>query len=439
MQSLKQLSEAKTIRDFFRLLSWETVSLFALLPALLFAVTPALQFFNNLSCGWWYNMTTDPINNTCSVLGGLVLLLCIGKMIAEPVSFRWLCKEYRPMFFFLIFVLLMLVSTAVNGVTDFVLHGSPLHESLFTFLQYIMIYYFCGSMICVPKMKRVFICLFLSVSLLIAVLALLDYYSIIVIEEFRDARFMPMSAVFINPNYYGYYLVLAILLSSCTAFMEENKFFRICSLLIFIINTATLIINCTFGGYLACLFGLVFQLIMLYSIHRRISRGALGMLLLYLAITLVMSFWYNNVFTDFVRLFFDLQMILNNDEQAGHAGTGRLRIWIETVGYIMQKPLLGWGVEGTWEFESSPPHNEYLHRAVFFGIPASISYICGAFSVYLHGLRHKNRLDCYTLAALTASFGYLVSSFFGNSRYYIVPLASLILGMAFKAPESEKK
>ena len=49
--------------------------------------------------------------------------------------------------------------------------------------------------------------------------------------------------------------------------------------------------------------------------------------------------------------------------------------------------------------------------------------------VFLRGLKYKPSLDGYSITALVASFGYLVSSFFGNTTYYITPFLFILLGL----------
>lgn len=107
---------------------------------------------------------------------------------------------------------------------------------------------------------------------------------------------------------------------------------------------------------------------------------------------------------------------------------------------ILKKPLFGFGVDGilnqlneTCGFERT--HNEFLQYASFFGISAGIMYICGVFSVFLKGLKHKNELDCYTTAGLVTAFAYLVSSFFGNSFFYTVLFLFIFLGLGFVPPK----
>ena len=82
-------------------------------------------------------------------------------------------------------------------------------------------------------------------------------------------------------------------------------------------------------------------------------------------------------------------------------------------------------------------HNEYLQYTMYYGIPAGICYIAGCFSVYLRGLKNRRRLDRYSVAALTAAFGYLTSAFVGNTKMLTTGLFLALLGLGFSVPAEE--
>ena len=164
------------------------------------------------------------------------------------------------------------------------------------------------------------------------------------------------------------------------------------------------------------------------------------MTVIFVLISLVMSIWYDTIFSNLFTFSKDVATITSSsstEATAKSAGTGRWELWVYTVEFIKEKPLFGWGLEGTTKQlgelvgHTDRPHNEYLQYAAFFGIPASIAYICGVFSVFLNGLKHKYELDIYTITALIASFGYLVSAAFGNTMYYTSPAFFILLGLAF--------
>ena len=94
------------------------------------------------------------------------------------------------------------------------------------------------------------------------------------------------------------------------------------------------------------------------------------------------------------------------------------------------------GIEGisdqlNSECQIDRPHNEFLQYIIFFGIPGLLLYIAGIMSVFINGLKHKKKLDIYTIACIVAAFDYLFSSFFGNTMAYTTPFFFIILGLSY--------
>lgn len=213
---------------------------------------------------------------------------------------------------------------------------------------------------------------------------------------------------------------------------------RILCIISFIINTAVLIINKTFGCFLACTLALIFFIIIRYICTKKISRGGIAIFVLFWIVTLLVNLFTSTVFQDIIGLFFDIGNIIKNPKGADRAGTGRWKIWKFVASYITEKPIFGFGVEGianrleadTGGRGLSRPHNDFLLYAANFGIPASILYFCGNLAVFLKGLKNKLTLDTHTTAAIVASFGYLVSACFGNSTFYLSPIFFIFLGLA---------
>ena len=271
------------------------------------------------------------------------------------------------------------------------------------------------------------------------ILCLIDLYCVeipIFNHVYKNA-----SGVFSHFNHFGYYLTLVLLASAGMAVLDKSRIFQAVGWLSFTLNTIVLIRDDTFGCYLAVAFGIVFAQIVHFIIHKRTNKALWGVMGLYLGISLIMGFWYDTVFRNFLMLFFDLGKIIS-DEDAGHAGSSRWAIWGKTLELISQRPLTGWGIDTQSEVlrptGCDRSHNEYLQQMLFFGVPAGLLYIWGILEVYLHGLRNKLKLDEPTLIALIAAFGYLVSAFFGNTTYYVSPLFFCLLGLGYRV-KCEKK
>ena len=271
-------------------------------------------------------------------------------------------------------------------------------------MMYFFICFGCGTIISKPEIKRFLFRSLLISNALMGMISLVTYAlhfddpSCIFPSFIHMARYY-LDSVFLNPNYYGYYLTMVTLISAGMYVLEKEKGWRIFYMIAFLMNCVMLVLLNTLGTYLSTLAGLVFLYIMLYIIegkHHKIIWFMLGMDLL---IAFILGFWVNSVFSDFWIMFREIGEVAKNGEGIEQAGTGRVTMWMHTLQYIKEKPLFGYGIDGIatrlseeagW---SSRPHNEYLQYTVFHGIPAGIFISCYVFSIKIFSedcATHKN-------------------------------------------------
>ena len=116
------------------------------------------------------------------------------------------------------------------------------------------------------------------------------------------------------------------------------------------------------------------------------------------------------------------------------AGTERLGLWRDTLIRIRRSPIFGYGPEGLYGRyairNNFYPHNEYLQCAADTGIPGLILYMLGFLCLWLHPRNRARRLDGPALAAAGAALGYLISAFFGAPVFNTMPYLWMLLGFA---------
>lgn len=431
----RTLMKSKTLKEMSENITQDIIEIIAFIPVILMTFSPLYQLLKNFIVSYHYSFTIDSINRTAGVIGIIVLILCIMKNKISAII-----KENKTMMFFMIFSALMIISTIINGFTDYALYGDVYRrESLFTYLLYFLVYFFCASLIKDKKLKSSIIYLYILGSVIIGAFVIAHNF-FTTVEQFihsaEDINYKRIVAIFLNSNHYAYYLLIAILLSSSLFILEKNRILKLFCMFSFIFNTIILIINNTFGCYLACFSAMIFNIIVLYIKDRKINRNAVFMFICFIVISCIMTVWYDTIFTNIYNFILDILKIASNSEDADKAGTNRWKLWRHTVKYIKEKPVFGFGVEGislrlSADTGIDRPHNEFLQYSAFFGIPSAIMYICGVMSVFLEGLKNKNRLDIYTLTSLVAVFGYIVSSLFGNTMYYTAPFLFIFMGLGF--------
>ena len=227
------------------------------------------------------------------------------------------------------------------------------------------------------------------------------------------------------------------MLSSGLYVSEKNTFARLLSLFSITVNTIALSFNNTFGGWLACLVALFFEMIVFLIIKNSFQKQTIIPFLVFMITTFITGIWTKNVFSSIWKFIFDIGSILNHSENSGKAGSSRWKIWQAGISLIAKRPLFGYGVEGTLanNLESvmfnGRIHNEYLQYALWYGIPAGIAYFIGVLMIYIDGLKKKYFISAITIVSLIGAFGYLVSAFFGVTAFYTAPYLFIYLGLAY--------
>ena len=382
-----------------------------------------------------YPFTIGTINYIV-IFAVIVLWLTFALRATRRKREGFQTKLFAPLVIFGILACWMYLSQTVNGFTSYAYVGeSYRNESLFSFILYVVGYFFFGTILKSERLRKTAVYLFLASQIVVGVLVLIDKYAVS-LTVFNDTE--GMSAIFHQFNHYGYYLVLGILLSAALFVASGGKLIlRILCAVLYILDNVILILNNTFGCYLAVIAALIFGMVV-FALRR--DRGEcirmIIVILAFVVITVVMRLMdYSNA-RDVTKLASDIGNIAEGNEKAQSAGPGRWALWKHTVEYIKEKPVFGWGVEGiTDRLDSEPdtindrPHNEYLQWAAFFGIPAALLYLAALCVVMFGMFPRLKREGALSVACFIASAGYIASAFFGNTMYYTAPFFFIFLGM----------
>lgn len=338
-------------------------------------------------------------------------------------------RQFLPFFLFLLFSLAIVADTLIRGATVPDLYGNEyIRESIFSYIIYALGYFFCGALIWKPETKRRLLYVFLLTAAIVNILTLVNvWFFPIHITESNGT-----SSVFHHYNHFGYYLVIVIVCSLIMFVYEKKPVLKTLSALSGAVGTIVLIINDTFGAFLAVSAVLIAFTVYCFLCDKPNLKWALLALGEFLLITVIMSFFYHTVFSSFITLHDDIEAIAANPMDSDEAGTGRWWLWVSTVKYIKEKPLLGFGVEGLLlEHAVGTPHNELMQYAAYFGIPVMLIYLSAVVTIFVRVLRQNKTLDKMTLVCFCVSVGYFVSSMFGVAIFYTTPFFFIFLGLTY--------
>lgn len=373
----------------------------------------------------------------------IMLVILIGKGIRSGKKFKDSIRDNPVYLLFIIAMLWMLIAVIVDGWTDITLLGDEFrYEGILSYWGYIAVLFFSASLIKSDKVKRFLCDVSLILSIVLFVHAIWHYYYYMPKIDISVYEPYPTS-VFVQFNHYGYYLAVNLMLAAMLFVVSKSLKRKVFYFICFVANTVMLNLNNTFGAWLACAVGFVFALIAFAIKDNRFNFKVLAMFVTFMAVTIVMTFLGYGQLNDLLKFFGDVTEVASNPSGSDNAGTKRWALWKATVGFIKERPLFGFGIEGIDErlkaaAGSERTHNEYLQYAVTFGIPEAVAYTAACIGVFVRNLRRKKLLSGVTLACLTAAFTYLVSACFGVTLYNTAPYLFIFLGLGYRSVKARK-
>ncbi|MDW7658290.1 MAG: O-antigen ligase family protein [Bacillota bacterium] len=443
---LAELNKCRNIRQIYQTLpqSWQEKLTHIVLTMWVLLPLPMLLMF------FIFAHDVDRISVMYSVLiesAGNLTLMAMIIQFAEKFALR---KKLEIMKLikkapWSILLLLMLVWVTIACLRskdlDTAIYGIPYYrEGLTTYIYYAAIYYQATKL--TDEYRTSIIRRFVWVSLVLAIVFLAQYLHIGLIS---NTLFAGEFAFLNSTNYLGYYLALSIILLAGLVIQADRKGMFIYSLLL-AFNSYTLIRNNTFGGFIAA----VLALVLLIPIHRFYKKKFSFRLLIPLAIFLFVCLIHvsitlftgndNSIYMNIHTLTTDVTKIARNAEDAGMAGSGRFRLWAKAIELIREKPWFGYGPDQT-VLAISPtvthvrPHNELIQHALYFGIPAALLYLTSLIWILVRQVKQLSNLTPSTVIAAGAVIAYFISSMFGNTTPWVVPIFMMCLAFS-SAPGS---
>lgn len=248
----------------------------------------------------------------------------------------------------------------------------------------------------------------------------------------------PGSAVFYNINHFGYYLCIAIMCSVTLILSDENKSikYKLLKFLIYTVLTAALVVNSSYGPYLAVIAGIGLLILFKRHLDTNKKRRLYLIIMIFIIVSLVINIMRSSVFTEIKRLLFGIGSILKSEEDAGLAGSGRWELWVNGIKFIFEKPLFGYGPENLGRrymmegIEKDRPHNEIIQFAASLGIPAALFYMSAILIHFRNLFKYSEYASILCIGLYSIVFTYLSSSMFGNTMFYTSPFYFMILGLS---------
>ena len=375
-----------------------------------------------------------------AIFGVMTVIFAIYALITYR---KRLCsKEFLKKYPWAYFMLMMLGWTCICTIlSDYPLNSFTGRKYSYNGLVSIFVFsaiYVCGSMAYHSKYKKRLLISFCSVIAYLSSLILIQATT----DSFIDRCFPPdYATVFIHHNHMGYVLCMGIIGDAILFLFSERKVHKFIFGIFELISLTALLVNDTFGSYLAVLLAMPVMYLAYFLKVRKFKMSDLipgGIF----AITFVLSSCGLILDTEpinqkLIRFVHDAYAFITGSKNSNKAGTGRGYLWKETFRRMLKRPIFGYGPAGfykdnamIWCGRPDAPHNEFLQRGAFTGIPGLIMYLCALFSFAWHHFKNIRKLDPMVIATSSVTLTYLISSCFGNPIFSTAIYFYLFLGLS---------
>ena len=380
-------------------------------------------------------------NKFSLVLAALVFVVFIADMFIRK-KIRDLLKKRKVIIIFLLFIIWCTISTFLSSDFDKSFYGvSFRYSGLIQYISYISFAIIGFSL--TEKTRNLFFRIFVFISLIIGLLTLFrNEISFIKLPVSYD-----FCGIFFNINHYGYYILYTTIISMFLFFEDRNIILKVVDVLVYSFFVYILILNNTFGCYIALFFFLLVLFIYLFKKKRKI-----------LYVFVIVPFIILSIFTkidgsfavreNVYELIDDINDIINApkakapidsyDNPVVYVGTFRGALWIHGAKYSVKKPFFGYGLENLAQkymednIPMDMPHNLLLQLALTVGFPGMILYIAGLLIVLISGLKRIKIKNHLTNLCFFLIIAHLVSAMFGVTLYYVTSYFIIFLGMAIR-------
>jgi putative inorganic carbon (HCO3(-)) transporter len=325
-------------------------------------------------------------------------------------------------------------------------------EGLFAIATYIMLFGLAKRYTTLaPELSVRVMPWILGSASLVSLYGIFQYFNLdpIVRDELRTGWSSRAFSTMGNPNFLGSYLVLMLPIG-VFAFLKDQRWWQFAASVI--MYTCLLM---TFTRSALVGIAVSFVVLLLFVIGNKASRKPFLLLMaVFVTVTIVVNTHSDGaVGTRFSSIGMDAKAFVQQEENAVYAGANRGYIWMRTLPMVMDRPLVGYGLENLqpafiekYEQEMlsvfgavyavDKAHNEYLHIAVTTGIPSLLAYLSFLVLCMLRGYRNLHKSPGH-IALFASVLGYLAQAFFNVSVVSVAYIFWVFLGTLISEPEKQ--
>jgi len=315
------------------------------------------------------------------------------------------------------------------------------YEGLWAWYAYISLFFFACYFINQKQYKWVLVAI-VTGGWLCSIYGILQHFLLDFLP--RHPSFIGYTrsfSFFDNPNYFGMYLVLVILVAVSLFMSEERKGITV---VLFVVNLtlfAAMIYTFTRGAWAGMVVGLVGFAWMARDLVN--WRRYIVLLTGFAFVLLLISTERGGHILRFLSFAGEPFRAIAGDEMAG---SGRWYIWKNSLPLIPKYFWLGSGPDTFGIVFSGRnflnAHNIFIHLAITMGFPAMLAYTAGITTVIIRGLTSVRKLtdgkdQLLLYGILAACIGYMVQNLFNVSVIVVAPFFWVLLGISYRLSSGE--
>ncbi len=423
MKMYQKLKKCKSIKEIYEVIPEKFYEKCAVVLIFLMNMVVVVESLTKLIT---HRNSFETMVRNYYVVGTLSVIYAVIYIISRLYKFTFgEIKEYFKNniweVFFLILFLFAILSIAAAGDKQKAFQGHWFRQNgIRSYCIYLSLY-ISGKTLCSSKNRKIILWTIAITSTIQDIIILIKYLG----------YYGSYSGGFYNSNHSGYYITMAIFALAGLIVFEKKYIFKIIATMLYAFNIMCLVINNTFGCYVAVMFGIVFMFVLTVVKCAGVSSGCVMMIIIFLIMSIVIDRETGNISRNFNIAGKDIENISKRNEEAKNAATGRMELWMSALDVINHKPIMGCGAENI-ENEAEcigVPHNEFLQIAAEYGVIACLSYIVGLITLMIHKIKNLKNESEYTIICGAIVFAYLISSMFGVMMFYTAVFYYTFLGM----------
>lgn len=359
----------------------------------------------------------------------IFIILYIINLIYKKIT-------YTDIIIYFLIILALISTIFAQNINISIFGENNRNEGLLTLLNYYFVFLNTKN-INNKNYKEKIIYLFLILGIIQVIYSFLQVYTDFSFIKHFSETFMAMGLCG-NPNFFGSYMVLLVLISS-TLYLLKNKNIY---LLLSVVYAFGLFLASSTAPFIGFVLGILFLILIFF---KNIKKSNLIRLILVFVILFYVNDYFLNLKYETIKennrnynIKYEITdtviSIMEKDTEYNY-GSSRLKLWKNLIPTAKQYYLIGAGLDNLKVVFPrdkgliyDKAHNVYLQILITNGVFALIAYCLLCLIIFIKGFKLK---DNFYIALYIAFVGYCVQAFANISVIDVAPYFFIILGLLY--------